>query len=77
MRFRFLNRLYANLSGYFWLPCPLCGKMFGGHEVVINTKYSNSIATEKRGFGQCICPDCTFKGLGHTREKIGWVECKK
>jgi hypothetical protein len=31
-RFRTLNRLYAFLWGYFWLPCPKCGQMFGGHE---------------------------------------------
>jgi hypothetical protein len=29
---RILHRLYAHLFGYFWLPCPLCGRMFGGHE---------------------------------------------
>jgi len=29
---RLLNRLYAIAVGWFWLPCPLCGKMFGGHE---------------------------------------------
>lgn len=22
----------AHLRGVFWLPCPLCGRMFGGHE---------------------------------------------
>lgn len=29
---RRLHRLYAWLFGYFWLPCPICGRMFGGHE---------------------------------------------
>ena len=29
---RWLHRLYSELLGYFWLPCPLCGEMFGGHE---------------------------------------------
>lgn len=27
-----LSRLYALLFGYFWLPCPNCGRWFGGHE---------------------------------------------
>lgn len=27
------NQFYANSRGYFWLPCPICGKEFGGHEV--------------------------------------------
>jgi hypothetical protein len=30
---RFFHRLYAYLFGYFWLPCPICGQRFGGHEV--------------------------------------------
>jgi hypothetical protein len=29
---RWANRVYAWLGGYFWLPCPQCGRMFGGHE---------------------------------------------
>jgi len=31
-KFRFLNRLFAFLAGYFWLRCPACGEMLGGHE---------------------------------------------
>lgn len=29
---RRLHQLYASLMGYFWLPCPVCGRCFGGHE---------------------------------------------
>ncbi len=29
---RWLNHIYAVVTGYFWAPCPLCGEMFGGHE---------------------------------------------
>lgn len=29
---RLLNRAYAFVFGYFWLPCPLCGFYYGGHE---------------------------------------------
>ena len=29
---KFLRKLWANLNGYFWLPCDLCGEMFGGFE---------------------------------------------
>lgn len=29
---RWFNYLYAHLFGYFWLPCPRCGRMFGGYE---------------------------------------------
>jgi hypothetical protein len=31
-KFRFLNQIYAFVLGYFWLPCPVCGNYFGGHE---------------------------------------------
>lgn len=29
---RALQWLYAFVFGYFWLPCPRCGRGFGGHE---------------------------------------------
>ena len=29
---RLYNRIYAFLNSYYWAPCPLCGKMYGGHE---------------------------------------------
>ena len=33
---RWLNRVYAGALGYFWIPCPICGQMFGGHEMAKN-----------------------------------------
>ncbi len=30
---RWIHRWYAWVAGYFWLPCPVCGREFGGHEV--------------------------------------------
>ena len=33
MRIEFLHHLWADLWGYYWGPCPNCGRMFGGHEV--------------------------------------------
>ena len=35
---------YARIFGYFWLPCPICGKMFGGHvlsRIIENTERLN------------------------------------
>lgn len=29
---RRFNQAWAFVGGYFWLPCPRCGEMFGGHE---------------------------------------------
>jgi ribosomal protein S19 len=55
--FRFLNRLYAFTHGYFWLPCPICGEEFGGHEVT----GSVPLYHEDSSFYRCrlICPSCT------------------
>jgi predicted RNA-binding Zn-ribbon protein involved in translation (DUF1610 family) len=59
MKNRKLNRLYARLNNYFWLPCPLCGQEFGGHEWVTDNEY-HSIETSP-GAGKAICPDCGDK----------------
>lgn len=57
MRFRALNKLKADLEGYFWLPCPACGQMFGGHEWK-SSEY-DSIPTDDTGrSAEGICPDC-------------------
>lgn len=29
---RWCHKLFAHALGFFWLPCPACGEMFGGHE---------------------------------------------
>ena len=50
---RFLHKLYANINGYFWLPCPICGEMFGGHEWK-----SGGIKTYREGVRHAICPVC-------------------
>ena len=30
---RYFHRMYAKIFGYFWVPCPICGEPFGGHEI--------------------------------------------
>lgn len=48
---RFINWVWATWSRFFWLPCPICGKNFGGHEwkeSLYNTMYS----------GEGVCPKC-------------------
>ena len=29
---RIIHKLYAWQFAYFWKPCPICKRMFGGHE---------------------------------------------
>lgn len=47
---RWANRLYAAAVGYFWLPCPICGQMFGGHEYG-----SASVPTGRVGEAHLAC----------------------
>lgn len=32
-QFRTFHQMHARLNGYFWLPCPVCARPFGGHEI--------------------------------------------
>ena len=65
MRFRRLHRIYAGLFGYFWLPCPTCGREFGGHDWRIRAGKPSSIPAPDGGDRHVgICPDCTRAGRG-------------
>lgn len=67
---RWAHRAYARALGYFWLPCPACGRPFGGHEwrAVDGLPSSVRLTIERDGetmqqkFG--ICPACTRAGRG-------------
>lgn len=61
------HQAYAYLAGYFWEPCPNCGRMFAGHEVRRIFGHEPSIATadtDGNSVGRCICPHCTNAGVG-------------
>lgn len=51
---RLLHKLRARLFGYFWLPCPVCGRMFGGHEIR-HVSTASLIAEDGRAY--CVCPN--------------------
>lgn len=55
-------RLRAEQEGWFWLPCPLCGQEFAGHEWVHSAE--NSIPTDDPTLLRGICPACTTAGFG-------------
>ena len=60
------NNVYANLHGYFWIPCPTCGTPFGGHE----WQSGQSIKLEEGGLvNQGICPACSWE-LGEESEQV-------
>lgn len=51
---RWAHKLYANFFGYFWLPCPICGEMFGGHE----WRDPNAVLWKSEGGGEGVCQKC-------------------
>ena len=55
---RTLNRIYAWLFGYFWLPCPVCGRMFGGHEIV-KIFTAALITDDGKAHSVCTDPQCS------------------
>jgi hypothetical protein len=57
---RFLHKLYAHAVGYFWLPCPICGRMYGGHEIA-NVHTAAIIGDD--GKARVVCPDpmCSYE----------------
>lgn len=54
---RQVHKVWAQVNGFFWLPCTLCGREFGGHEI------TDSIPDPIKGEGwsTMICPFCTIE----------------
>lgn len=50
---RRFHRRFAFLNGYYWLPCPLCGREYGGHEA------GGYIANPGDDSESVICSECT------------------
>jgi hypothetical protein len=61
-----LHRFYAFALGYFWLPCPLCGRHTGGHQWKDRGGKSSVLAD-----GRGICPRCTKAGHGSRVFHVG------
>ena len=51
-RWRRAHHWYATSRGYFWIPCPICGHEFGGHEIGGSQALTESSS-------RCICRPCT------------------
>lgn len=54
-RQQMFRKVRATLGGYFWLPCPRCGTMFGGHEAVFCGWTTPDAAP---GIHKGVCPPC-------------------
>jgi hypothetical protein len=55
--FRLFSRLYAFWGGYFWLPCPVCGEHFGGHE----SGFGSVLCEDGRAYVVCYKPECNME----------------
>ncbi|MFF8100162.1 hypothetical protein ACF07S_10360 [Streptomyces sp. NPDC016640] len=55
-----LHKRYANRHGFYWMPCLLCSRPYGGHQ------HAGSIPDPEYGPGSGrsvgICPHCTRHG---------------
>jgi len=53
---RSVAKALAETFGYFWLPCPCCGKRFAGFEW--GTGPFACIPTDDPAISTGVCPDC-------------------
>jgi hypothetical protein len=65
-RHRKIEEKYARANGFFWLPCPLCGEPFGGHEVDWEAVHTFIDSQDSPGYGALICPRCVEERQGET-----------
>lgn len=59
---RWVHRIYAFFLGRFWLPCPLCGRHFGGHEI------SNVSLMVDWSEGEGVCRNCAGEAQRRNEE---------
>lgn len=62
---RWLHRLYAWAGGYFWLPCPHCGRHFGGHEI-----YLPEIEISAFDDNPIPCPTCAQRREAEAKRQL-------
>lgn len=65
---RIIHQAYAAVVGYFWIPCPRCGRMFGGHEQHGGTNYYDAFDSPRGRYGAICCKDCPEDRF------VGWPE---
>jgi hypothetical protein len=74
---RWWHRRHAEAHGFFWMPCPLCGRPYGGHEA----RYRIMLPyPDDSNRGEGICSRCeddigrdawpVCRRLGHDVRKV-------
>lgn len=72
---RWFHWTYAHAFAYYWLPCPLCGEYYGGHE----SHYGGYIDVPAPGGGSyTVCDTCARTLLAQDRtalrQRVGELE---
>ena len=67
---RIFQQVYAFSHGYFWLPCPICSKNFGGHEKG-HAIYTGGDANLPSG-GKEVCPNCIEEAKRRNVKRYGY-----
>jgi hypothetical protein len=66
----------ASNNRYFWLPCPLCGMYFGGHEWLAGPHAPHAASVHMPGIHECeskgICTPCMLAGRGDAGWPADW-----
>lgn len=73
MNLRWFHKFYAKTFGYFWLPCPICGEYFGGHEIL--DKKTAHILVDGTIWSVCTKDACISEAISHNISK--WYATKK
>lgn len=70
---RWMHKIYAKSMGYYWLPCPLCGKYVGGHEFDFS---KNGALIIEPGEAWTTCSGCKEKAERINISKFGhrWTD---
>lgn len=71
-----LQRLYAFLFGYFWLPCPVCGEHFGGHEASLSALVVDE-ADGDHAYCTCYKLECQNEAQRRNAERAIRAEMSK
>lgn len=76
---RWRHRRYAIRHGFFWMPCPMCGRYTGGHEWsdIGELRSVIYVIGDREGLGHGICRKCTLAGKGgktYLRSHLHFVE---
>lgn len=63
------HEAFAKLRNYFWMPCPRCGKFFGGHEWRHGAAYSVQCEVHPpQGHGTCCAGALVSKDSRSVRD---------